>query len=110
VAEANLWAVTAAAQLGLSRPRINRLADLYNDDGPSELLLTRREMRHKQLPALALDLAPTIIRDRYPDFDQTLTCEKLMRASIKVDMSGAGQTLFDVNDRIYANFGQPYYP
>ena len=36
VTEGNLKAVTAAAQLGLCRLQIDRMADRYRDDGPSE--------------------------------------------------------------------------
>jgi len=77
VAEGNLRAVTAAAQLDLSRRQIDRLADRYRDDGPSGLVSKKRGLRHHQLPASAVDLALSIIRDRYPDFGPTLACEKL---------------------------------
>ena len=77
VAEGNLRAVTAAAQLGLSRRQIDRLADRYRDDRPSGLVSKKRGLRHHQLPASAVDLALSIIRDRYPDFGPTLACEKL---------------------------------
>ena len=86
VAQGNLRAVTAAAQLGLSRPQIDRLADRYRDDGPSGLVSKKRGLRHHQLPASGVDLALSIIRDRYPGFGPTLGCEKLReRHGISVD-------------------------
>jgi hypothetical protein len=77
VAEGNLRAVTAAAQLGLCRRQIDRLADRYRDDGPSGLVSKKRGLQHHQLPASAVDLALSIIRERYADFGPTLACEKL---------------------------------
>jgi hypothetical protein len=78
-AEGNLRAVIAAAQLGMSRRQIDRLADRYRYDGPSGLVSKKQGLRHHQLPASAVDLALSIIRDRYPDFGPTLACEKLRK-------------------------------
>jgi transposase len=77
VAEGNLKAVSAACQLGLCRRQIDRLADRYRAEGPAGLASKKRGLRHHQLPASAIDLALSIIRDRYSDFGPTLACEKL---------------------------------
>ena len=64
VAEGNLKAVSAACQLGLSRRQVDRLADRYRAEGPAGLASKKRGLRHHQLPASAVDLALSIIRDR----------------------------------------------
>ena len=91
VTEGNLKAVTAAAQLGLCRLQIDRMADRYRDDGPSGLVPMQRGLRHHQLPASAVDVALSIIRDRYPDSGPTLACENLReRHSISLASGASG--------------------
>jgi hypothetical protein len=77
VAEGNLKAMSAARQLGLCRRQVDRLADQYRAEGPAGLASKKRGLRHHQLPASAVDLALSLIRDRYSDFGPTLACEKL---------------------------------